>query len=106
MEGEDLLQTNVNIPADVLHRIEGGFVLWGPRGHLTLSFQLTELEPVEPEDTLVQRIRSRGDVATFAKRLTATQEVSALFPQHPPEDHVHLLVQLPSTSESVAFPPN
>jgi len=69
---------------------------------LTLSYQLIRPEPVEPEDTLTQRIRSRGDVATFAKRLTATQKVSTLFPQHPLEDHVHILVQLPSSSEPVA----
>jgi hypothetical protein len=59
---------------------------------LTLSHKLTEPEPVEPEDTLLQRITSRGDVATFAKRLTATQKMSTLFPQHPLEGHLHVLV--------------
>jgi len=69
---------------------------------LTLSPKLTDPEPVGPDNTLAERIGLRGDnVATFAKRLTVTQNVSTLFPQHPLEDHVHILVQLPSTSKTM-----
>jgi len=73
---------------------------------LTLSHKLTEPEPVEPEDTLLQHIMSRGDVATFAKRLTATQTMSTLFPQHPLEGHLHVLVRLPFTGKTVPRPVN
>jgi hypothetical protein len=55
---------------------------------LTLSCQLIEPVPVESKDNLAKHIRSRGDVATFAKKLTATQKVSMLFSQHPLEDYV------------------
>src|SRR5258708_37013820 len=42
---------------------------------------MNELEPLEPESTLAYRIQSRGDIATFATKLTASQEVSTLFPK-------------------------
>jgi len=106
LAGENLLQASVNIQADswLLHRFEGGFVFMGPSfpSQLTLSRKLTEPEPVQPEDTLLQHITSRGDVATFAKKLTVTQKMSMLFPGHALQDHVHILVQIPSTSEPVA----
>ena len=31
--------------------------------------------------------------------LDPTEEIAALFPQNPLENHVHILVQVPSTSE-------
>jgi hypothetical protein len=66
---------------------------------LTLSFQLSNAEPVEPEDTLLQRIMKRGEVMKFAQKLGATEEMSAVFPQDPLVDSVHILVQLRFTSE-------
>ena len=73
--------------------------------YLTLSCQLHDAEPVDPAHTLAERIRLRGgDVEIFAKELTIpTQKMSTLFPQsHPPlEDHVHFLVQLPSSEPIV-----
>ena len=71
---------------------------------MTLSCQLIHPEPVEPEDTLAQRIRSRGDVKTFAKKLTATQKVSTLCTDDPLEDHIHILVK--PKSKSVRSPVN
>ncbi|KAM6503841.1 hypothetical protein JOM56_000784 [Amanita muscaria] len=73
-----------------LHVDASSLVLW----------QLNKPEPAEPEATLAQRIRLRGNRATFATRLAATQNVSTLFPQPLLEDHVHILVQLPSTQLS------
>ena len=74
--------------------------------YLTLSCQLHDAEPVEPAHTFAERIRSRGgDVEIFAQELTmSTQKVSTLFPQSHPllENHVHFLVQLPS-SEPIAI---
>ena len=43
--------------------------------------------PAGLEDTLAQRIKSRGAVATFAQKLNATHKISTLFPQHPPEEY-------------------
>jgi hypothetical protein len=71
---------------------------------VTLSCQLIDPEPVEPEDTLAQRIRSRGDVKTFAKKLTATQKVSTLCMDDPLEDHIHILVKVKPISKSVRSP--
>ena len=71
---------------------------------LTLSRKLTNPEPVAPEYTLPQRIKSKGDVATFAIRLTSTEQVLKLFPSLPLEGHVHVLVELLSTSKTVPCP--
>jgi len=69
---------------------------------LTLSHKLTDPEPVGPDNTLADRIRLRGDnVEMFATRLSSEKKVVTVFPQHPPEDHVHILVQLPSTSKTM-----
>ncbi|KAF8326911.1 hypothetical protein F5887DRAFT_1013155 [Amanita rubescens] len=62
-------------------------------------WKLNDSEPVTPEDSLWQRIRKRGGMETFAKKLTdPTQEMSTLFPQSqlPLKNHVCILVELPS----------
>jgi len=64
---------------------------------LTLSFQLNDTEPVKPSVTLLQRIKQRKDLDVMA--LDPTEEIAALFPQNPLENHVHILIQVPSTSE-------
>jgi hypothetical protein len=53
---------------------------------------------VDPEGSFWQRIRKRGDVKTFAEELkTSTQKMSSVFPQSQLlENHVHILVELPS----------
>ncbi|KAM6494818.1 hypothetical protein JOM56_009441 [Amanita muscaria] len=55
---------------------------------LTLSYQMDGLEPLEPEDSLAHRIRSRGGIATLATRLSASQDVSTLFPKPPLEGYL------------------
>ena len=75
---------------------------------LILSCQLNDPEPVDPEGTLAQRIRSRGDVASFANQLNSTQIMSALFPEHrgaPLKNHVYVMVSLRSTGEHIAIVP-
>ena len=56
---------------------------------------------MDPEDTLWQRIRQRGDsVEAFAEQLTISgRKMSSVFPQSqlPLEDHVYFLVELPSS---------
>lgn len=68
---------------------------------LTLSCQLNNIEPVEPSDTLLQRIKERRDLDTM--KLGVSEKIAALFPQGLLEDHVHFLVQVPSTSEPVVM---
>ena len=53
---------------------------------------------MEPENSLTRRMELRGDVATFTAQLTATQNM-AVFPEHPLENQVYILVQRPRTSE-------
>ena len=67
-----------------------------PFPQLTLSCQLTDPEPVEPENSLARRMELRGDM--FTTQLTATQS-TAVFPEHPLEKQVYILVQRPRTSE-------
>ncbi len=71
----------------------------GPVFPLTLPCQLNVPEPVGPACTIGQRIRKRGDVETFAEKLTdSTQKMSTFFPQSQLlEDHVQILVELPSS---------
>ena len=71
---------------------------------LTLSHKLTDPEPVASEETLPQRIKSRGDVATFATRLNSTEQVSRHFPLHPLEGHVHIMVELLPPSKIMSCP--
>jgi hypothetical protein len=66
---------------------------------LTLSSQLDEPELVDPDDTLAERMKSRGNnVSTLATRLSSGNKLSTLFPQPPREDHLYILVQRSSTS--------
>ncbi|KAF8330494.1 hypothetical protein F5887DRAFT_1000167 [Amanita rubescens] len=91
-----------DVKVDFLKKaIKAETYLPGINASTLVLWMLNDPEPVDPEDTLMQRIRSRGDVATFAKRLPATQTMSALFPDRDPLDnHVHVLVRLPSTGPS------
>ena len=71
----------------------------GPVFPPSLSCQLNVPEPVTPTSTLWQRIRNRGDVEAFAEQLAdPTQTMLSVFPQSqlPLENHVYILVELPS----------
>lgn len=72
---------------------------WSPR--LTQSRQLTESELVDPDDTLPERMGVRGNnLMTFATRLSSGNKLSTLFPQNPPEGHLHIVVHHPSVGKS------
>ncbi|KAK2464429.1 hypothetical protein APHAL10511_003577 [Amanita phalloides] len=61
-------------------------------------WKLSVPEPVDPEDSFWQRIRKRGDLATFAEKISR-HKVSEVFPQlRLLEDYVHILVELPSNN--------
>ena len=60
--------------------------------------KLKEYEPVEPDEGLAERIQGRiegGQLSSIAVRLGVTKRILALFPQQPPEDYLHILVQHP-----------
>ena len=65
--------------------------------------QLEVPEPVDPDDTLPYRIGDRGaDWSKFAKRLSAGNQISDLFPQAPQKGQLHIIVEVPSPGEYVS----
>ena len=81
------------------------------RGNQLLStralLQLNEPEPVEPEETLADRMRSRGGISTFTTRLGAARKISDVFPLDTcPADHVHIYVALPDHGEWTSLFPH
>ena len=63
-----------------------------------MFWQLNDPEPLEPEEMLANRIRSRGnDISTFATRLGAARKISDL--HNCPADHLHIYVALPALGE-------
>jgi hypothetical protein len=63
--------------------------------------QLKNPIAIKPSRTLAERIRSLGNkFADFADELDElVDKVSGIFP-HPPEDHLHIIVQPPAAGES------
>ena len=61
--------------------------------------QLKEYEPVKPDEGLAGRIQMQigleGELSRIAFKLDITDEILALFPQQPPERHLHIVVQRP-----------
>jgi hypothetical protein len=77
LEGEFIIEASVTISADS-------------------SLELNAAEPIDPFDTLLQRILSKGDdFSQFAIVLkNPADTVLSFFPQHPLERHLHLIVQV------------
>jgi hypothetical protein len=70
------------------------------KSQLTLDRQLSVPIPVDPDDTLSERIKLLGsNPAMFAIRLSAGNKIAPLFSQQPSEDDLHILVQKPPPSE-------
>lgn len=68
---------------------------------LTLSLQLNEPERIDPDNSLINRIKCRGsDLTTFATRLSSANEISTVFPQPPKKGHLYVLVYRTSAGES------
>ena len=60
------------------------------------SLQLNAPMPIDPEDTIAERLPPLGD--RYAPKLSSLSKVSSLFP-HPLENHLHIVVELPPLSE-------
>ena len=62
--------------------------------------QLEVSEPVDPDETLPERIGKRGaDLSKCATRLSGGNLISDLFPQTPRNDHLHVIVVVPRAGE-------
>jgi hypothetical protein len=71
---------------------------------LTLSCKLIDPEPVGPDSTLADRIRSRGDnVNAFAIRLSSEEKVSPYF-REPRAGQVQVMVEVLPASKPVLCP--
>lgn len=60
------------------------------------SLQLNKLMPIDPEDTIAERLPPLGD--RYTPKLSSISKVSSQFP-HPLENHQHIVVELPPVSE-------
>ena len=60
------------------------------------SLQLNKPMPIDPEDTIAERLPPLGN--RYAPKLSSISKVSSLFP-HPLKNHLHIVVELPPVSE-------
>jgi hypothetical protein len=67
---------------------------------LTPDLQPRISVPVDPDDTLAERIRLHGDdPSVFATKLSSANKVSNIFREHPPAGDLHILVWKPASGE-------
>ena len=62
---------------------------------------------MEPDNTFARRVRSKfSNLSEVATKLGPSQKLSTLFLQQFPEDRLHIIVQMPSgtNSDGIAFP--
>lgn len=63
---------------------------------LRTSLQLNAPMPIDPEDTIAERLPPLGD--RYVPKLSSLSKVSSLFP-HPLKNHLHIVMELPPLSE-------
>ena len=58
--------------------------------------------PIDPDDSLVQRLAALGDIATCSRELNSEEEVGEIFPESQSRNHLHIVVQevLPPSAPS------
>jgi Crinkler effector protein N-terminal domain len=98
-----VLKNGIKVSEDIL---ANQLVLWkvgafqwlARKLHLRPDRQLNEPVRVKPIKTLVARIKSLGDeLSQFAVEIEEpTDKIADFFPQHPPEGHLHIIVQKPA----------
>ncbi|KAM6493374.1 hypothetical protein JOM56_011508 [Amanita muscaria] len=58
-------------------------------------WKLREFEPLEPEDTFIRRVSTKfSNLSEVATEPGPWKKLSVLFPQQPPKDCLHILIQM------------
>ena len=51
--------------------------------------------PIDPDDSLAQRLAELGNIAACSRELSSGEQVGALFPEPHSQEHLHIVVQCP-----------
>jgi len=51
--------------------------------------------PVDPEQSLAQRLANLGNISTFSRELSTGESVEELFPEPHSKGNLHIVVQCP-----------
>ena len=49
--------------------------------------------PIDPDRSLLQRLKNLGEIATYSRDLGCGEQVARLFPEPHSQDYLHILVQ-------------
>ncbi|KAM6494870.1 hypothetical protein JOM56_009493 [Amanita muscaria] len=64
-------------------------------------WKLRESEPLEPDDTFARRVSTKfSSLSEVATEPGPWKKLSALFPQQPPQDCLHVIIQMPLNTTS------
>ena len=58
-------------------------------------FQLNEIVPTDPDDSLAQRLAVFGTIDDYSRKLSSGEEVGELFPEPHSRKYLHIVVQRP-----------
>ncbi|KAF8234009.1 hypothetical protein L208DRAFT_1394861 [Tricholoma matsutake] len=82
----DLLKARIQQRVKLLHDIDpDDLKLW----------KLNETVPIDPDDSLAQRLEALGDIDAYSRKLSSGGRVRELFPEPHSEDNLHIIVQCP-----------
>ncbi|KAF8222703.1 hypothetical protein L208DRAFT_1412889 [Tricholoma matsutake] len=60
-----------------------------------VQLRLNETVPIDPDDSLAQRLEALGDIDAYSRKLSSGERVRELFPEPHSEDNLHIIVQCP-----------
>ena len=49
--------------------------------------------PIDPDDSLAQRLEDLGDINAYSRELSSGERVRVLFPEPHSEDNLHIIIQ-------------
>ena len=58
-------------------------------------FQLNEIVPTDPDDSLAQRLAVFGTIDDYSRKLSSGETVGVLFPEPHSRKYLHIVVQRP-----------
>jgi hypothetical protein len=99
----DLLKARIQQRIKLLHDIDpDDLKLWKVvslkfqgRAPSDFLFQLNVVVPIDPDDSLVQRLGALGDIHVYSRELSSEERVGVLFPEPHSKDNLHIVVQCP-----------